>query len=225
MKPTIHPPALLTRYAELWNAVSATSDAARLQKLQLLREFSSELHAGRSIALASGQQEWAEQMLALESSMMKLRKGHPLTGSLQDCLARPDHPVGISRSFSPDFEQAVGTEPFERFDRTWEKALALEALQIGWRFWALDAWVMIQQADQFHRSLGASLGTRGIVLFVEGTPGRSASSPSQGPMLWPGRWWIVLESGLDPLNLELADIPGLSLSHEGLKWNLLFPPR
>lgn len=216
---------LLEPYRQRWASFGA-GRSSHLLKLVILRDLVRILHTERSRMLAEGGRAAPRFLKPLEERIAELRHASQLSGSLDEWLE-----LNPKKAFEP-VESEIPTELFEsiprdrleRYDRAWELAIAMEAMRIGWSFWALDAWINPVAAQEFHSALNSRLVPEAAVLFAEAAP-ISKSSPSASVSGWRGRWLIVVQSQIsDPAaDFELDSLPGILFSPQEPIWKRLFP--
>ncbi|MGE0614720.1 MAG: hypothetical protein AB7P04_03690, partial [Bacteriovoracia bacterium] len=203
-----------------WDDSAALAECSLL-RLVILRDLYRYLHAERSKVLVEGSKKSVDDIRALQTSLEELR-GQDLRGlSLSDVISRAKagKPLDTPRRPAAELLQKIEREKLERYDRKWESALAAEAFHCGWGFWHLDAWVKVSTAEAFHGHLSRSLWPKGIVLFVEASPGNSLDKTDEP--IWKGRWVCTLSPQKDPKATPLLSIPGISSRPDEPRWNLL----
>jgi hypothetical protein len=216
----------LVRAESRWH--DCTGPDAPLLKLATLRELVRGLHIERSRCLATGRKEETLAIKFWESRAEELRNSSSLDGGLKELLAGAPPARKRTRLLPEALLASLDKSRFERYDRQWEAALAAEACTLGWRFWALDAWVEVSQAEEWNARLQELSWPYAVVLFAEPAPGSERATDSDAP-LWRGRWTLVVHprfNSASELSLDLPRWPGSPPSApQPPQWKLLFSPK
>ncbi len=216
---------LFERAALRWDDYEGLEESTLL-RLAILRDLMREIHAERSRCLAEGKKADAQAFRDREKAIEDLRKVSPLSGKLPDCLARSSQAKARTRLLPEALFGFLAREKLERYDRAWEATLAAEAAALGWCFWALEAWVDIQQVEKWQEALTGQLIPHGVILFAENSETQAPSDvESGGPVLWHGRWYIVLKSQFRTPHFNVERLPGVSKDPELPQWRMLFSPK
>lgn len=216
-------------YIDRWN-LSKGMPQATLLRLSVLRDLVRALHAEKSQHLAAGQTQEAQSMKTLEARIDELKGSAPLEGPLPDLVFGTSKLRKRTRLLPNALFEMIPKDRFERFDRVWESAIAAEAAGTGWRFWCLDAWVEISDAEAWHRALSESIWPKGVVIFVESAPAAESATAevATDKPVWQGRWFLVAEPGIttgDQMSAPLSELPGASPVHPAPRWKLLYSPK
>lgn len=217
LKPILEPAA------DRWHDSEGLEESTLL-RLAVLRDLVRQIHSAKSKALARGAKDEAETYRYWERRIEELRSSAALSGSLDEVL-RSTQPIRKRTRLLPDsLFSFIEKEKLERYDRSWEAILAAEAISLGWRFWALDAWVKIPQAEEFHKALGTQLIPHGVLLFAE-----SAEDGAVTETAWHGRWVVILKPRFLTPDFRVSELPGLvsgvTQDTPSANWKLLFSPK
>lgn len=213
---------LIARSAERWCEYEGLEESTLL-RLAILRDLIRLLHAEKSRCLARAMKEEAKTLTLWERQIERVRGMTRLTGQLDDVFQGKIKASKHVRPLPEALFAHIEKEKFERYDRLWEAALAAEAAARSWNFWALEAWVKIAEAADWHKALEALLLPRGIVLFAEMAEPSANAEPSP-PDLWHGRWILVLHPNLSEKDFPLHSLPGLSETPAPPAWKPIYPP-
>lgn len=210
----------IATYQARWEQ-SASIEEKTLLRLAILRDLMRELHAEKSRYLASGNREQAQTLRDWEKQASELKNAASLDGELLELLQGDPASIRKRTRLLPEaLFSIVDKEKFERYDRAWESVIAAEAAHQGWRFWTVDAWVRISEAEVWHKALGTQILPHGIVLFAETAP--SSETDTHYSELWHGLWTIVMKPRFLTPDFRLKQLPGISLEPEPPQWKLLF---
>ena len=177
--------ALVAEFETRW-ADAGQAKHSLLLRLTLLRELARKLHAGRSSVLAQSGAEAREIMAPLhllEQKAEALRATDALTGSLSECLDRANPNSPPAPLATPRMGQRLGRGKLDRPDRTWERAIAIEAEAQDFTLEGIEALVPMRQVEAWSNALERELWPVGVVLFTETSP---TTSQANG---WRGCWW------------------------------------
>lgn len=216
-------PAFLEPLEDRWNHCQGLPEEGLL-RLALLRELTRKLHTEKSKILALGKKEAVGELKVWEDKIHKIREATRLDGKLSDLLETPRPPGKRTRLLPEALYTTIPRDRFERYDRQWEALIAAEACSQGWSFWAMSAWVQIEQVEEYDTQLRERLWPRALVLFSESSE-ESSSSTIEGTH-WHGRWLILLDAHLrapQELHTDFSHLPGVRPQSES--WRLLFSPR
>lgn len=223
---------LVASHAERWRHCEGAAEATLL-RLAILRDIIRALHAQKSTCLATGRRDLVQELKRWETRLHELRSQFKLEGQADlVSLVEGSDPVRKRTRLLPEaLFSSIEREKLERYDRQWELALAAEAAALGWRFWALEAWVEITLVEEWNNRLGEQLWPSGIVLFVESSPvqGPAVDAGGKESPLWRGRWIAVVHPRFkspSEIALNLAQWPGTPPEPPSPPaWKLLFSPR
>lgn len=220
------PEVFIGHYEQKWTHCEGLTEAT-LIRMSILREMVRELHAEKSQCLARGMRSEIQKYKGWEARLEELRSASSLEGPLRELLNSTTEVRKRTRLIPEAVYSFLTKEKLERYDRAWESALIAEAASLGWCFWALDAWVKISQAEEWHRMLGERLLPNGIVLFAEASPNSGMDgdpAPAPEASIWAGRWWIVLQARWKTPDFQLDRMPGTSLIPSAPRWKLMYSP-
>lgn len=220
--PTRSLPAFFEPIEDRWNHCEGLPEEGLL-RLALLRELTRALHAEKSRVLAHGAKGEALELRAWEDKIHEVREATRLDGKLSELLTTQRPPGKRTRLLPAALHTSIPRDRFERYDRQWEALLAAEGASQGWSFWALDAWVQIDQAETCDAALRDRLWPRAVVLFSESADERGAGIEGSE---WHGRWLVLLHAQLrtpQELNTDFGQLPGLRAGSAA--WRLLFSAR
>jgi hypothetical protein len=216
-------------HGERWRHTEGQPESTLL-RLAVLRDIVRSLHAQKSRCLASGRRDLSQALRGWEQRLHELRNQAKLEGELTE-LVTGSTPIKKRTRLLPEaLYAAIDREKLERYDRQWEAVLAAEAASLGWRFWALEAWVEITLVEDWNRALNEQLWPSGLVLFVESS-GVQAPAPAtdQEFPLWRGRWLLVVHPRFkspEEIALNLSQWPGTPPeAPQPPHWKLLFSPK
>ncbi len=215
------PEHLLRPYSERWEEIEQ-ADETTLVRLSLLRDLVREIHAEKSSLLAKGSRDEASKYRSLENRINDVRSAARLDQPLWQLLDPETEFKKRTRLLPETLFNFIPKNRFERYDRQWECAIAAEAASIGWKFWALDAWVEIPEAENWHRKLSAQLLPHGIILFAETLQDSAVPHDADS---WHGRWFVVLRPRFLTPNFGVAELPGTRATPHPPRWKLLFTPK
>ena len=175
-----------TEWIQRWKAVQSQPSGALL-RLALLRDYARKLHAERSACMATGNAPRGHQIESLEAKLAWLRTRLDLIQNANepDLLLQQITPPNSSvkeTALPKRLTSLLPAEKLNRYDRAWERALAVEALKAKWCFWSADHLVRLDQAEHFHQELTDLLWPDGLILYVESGGGTTP------PQHWNGRW-------------------------------------
>jgi hypothetical protein len=205
--------------------------ACRLLRLEVLRELASRNHAALSRELALGTADASPELSQLDAYLEVVadQKATPEQLSLLESDLsrwierglRPGTHASVKTPVEPsklpkELLQEIPQDRFERRDRRFERAIALEACRQNWHFWALEITLPIRKVETWNRDLIQKLWPLGVILFVEATLPSTPETP-QGELSWRGRWHLVL---CPSVSQPIHEIP---VSGPGIDWTLLYP--
>jgi hypothetical protein len=201
---------------------SAGLEETTLLRLALLRDLIRRLHAEKSACMARGQKAESQAFGETEKRLTELRGAATLDAPLDELLLRTSPIRRRTRLLPEALHSFIPKDRFDRYDRQWETAIAAEALSQGWRFWMLDAWVRIADAEEWHHQLGEHLHPHGLILFAESAP--DALAAHAPPDLWHGQWHIVLKPRFLTPDFRVQELSGTSDQPQPPRWRLLYSP-
>lgn len=220
--------SLIERAGLRWDDCEGLEEAT-LIRLAILRDLLRDLHGERSKCLADGKKDLAQSFRGSEKQVEDLRTASPLAGKLNDTLANSAKAKRRTRLLPEALFGFIPRDKLERFDRTWEATLAAEAASLGWCFWSLDAWIDIREAERFQEDLASHLNPHGVILFAESAqeqaPSQTALDQPAGPVLWHGRWYVVLKPMYLTPEFHIERLAGVSKNPGVPSWRLLFSPK
>ena len=161
-----------------------------LLRLVLLRELIQNLHLEKSKCLANGNKPKAQEIKIWETQIQKLKDSQQLTGELFSLIQKSDSTPKRKRILPENLILALGRNNLDRFDRTWDTAIAAEAVSLGWHFWSMDAWVKISLLGEWNQTLTEKLWPHGLILFVESSQTQCELDESDS---WRGTWMLALD--------------------------------
>jgi hypothetical protein len=211
-------PDHIERASERWKSVG-TLPESDLLRLAITRDLMHDLHADKSRFLSKGQKEQTAFFKSHEKKMEEIRCSSPLNGDLKDILSGSVKLKKRTRLLPDGLFTNIAREKFERYDRQWEAAVASEACQLSWPFWALDASLDLQKIDDWNRRLNSFLWPNGIVLFVE------SISLENEAATWTGRWILVLKPDFRNPAESFPDFNQWPGTRSQVVWRLLFSPK
>lgn len=219
------PRELLDPYEQRWTHPYESKVECELHRLSALRDLSRAIHARRSAMLAQGEQSQARAYRNWEAQINRLRDLSSLNVPFSEVLFMQPDPKKPKFHFIPEgLAAAITREKFERYDREWEKALAAQACVAGWRFWAIEVWVEISKAEEFHLGLVQTIDPHGIVLFSESSS--TADAPMgvrpSAPDRWHGRWILAVQPRFETPEFRINSLPGVTLNEGHPQWKHLF---
>jgi hypothetical protein len=204
-----------------WNTFESPEEATLL-RLSCLRDLIRDLHADKSRLLAKGKKQEAQDLKTLETRIEDLRTASELGSSLDEILVGTT-PIKKRTRLLPDaLYGAIPKQRFDRYDRIWETALAAEAASLGWTFWAMDAWVGVQSAEEFQKGLQTNLLPHAVILFAESHEKQEAG---EGQSLWHGLWYIVMQTRFRTPDFKASILPGVSQTPTPPAWKSIFLPK
>lgn len=203
-------------FSDRWQEASAAKDEIIL-KLGILRDFSRQVHAERSVSLARGSVAELQRLEKLDQNLNSLLTSReetlkiPLEQLLENSASHLEK--APPSSFPAEFVAIIPKEKLERYDRKWELVISRQCLKQGWKFWKLESAVAIPEVEVFHNGLAQSLWPNGVLLFAE-----SAAPLSSPQSRWSGRWVIAARPFWEPNHL-----PSPYFELGANNWELLFP--
>ena len=211
---------IIESYYPLWAECSEQPETLLL-RLCLLRGLIRKLHAEKSKYLARGLKKECLDIKEWERKLSELKDASSLQFDLPALDEHIESPgfKKKKRLLPEAFFRVFERQKFDRYDREWEAAMASEAIQAGWRFWSLKAWVKIDQVEGWEQRLSDRLWPHGAILFAE-----------SGTLLnsyWEGTWTLVLHPKYKhPEELLLHFDPNPKVPQETeakpYSWKLLF---
>ncbi len=186
------PPRPFESLKRKWEQVES-SNYQSLLRLAITRDLARQVHAGISGSMADSRAAKVEagSLRDLNTRLDSLR-GHrtfnfAFNTLMEDFSALPEETS--PRKLSARLLAAFGRERLERYDRSWELAIAVDAERAGWAFWHADSAMPLQAVSAWNQGLGDRLFPRGIVLFCEKSP----EPATDDSLLWGGRWSVVTD--------------------------------
>ena len=224
---------LLDSHSERWRHCEGQPESTLL-RLAILRDIVRALHAEKSNYLAKGRKDLTQEIRKWETRLYDLRNEAKIEGELLQLISG-DGPLRKRTRLLPEaLFTSIERDKLDRYDRQWEHALAAEASTLGWRFWALEAWVEITLVEEWNARLSEQLWPTGVVLFVESSSTNSPKTPPPSAMelecpIWRGRWILVVHPQFKnpaEIALNLAQWPGTPCEPPSPPaWKLLFSPK
>jgi hypothetical protein len=216
------PQEIISRQLARWDDAEGLPETTLL-RLAMLRDLVRALHSEKSVCLATGKRAESQQFGSLEKKLGELRGAFSLSGRFNELIEAPSLRKR-TRLLPEALFAAIPREKFDRYDRQWESVIAAEAIALGWRFWELDAWVSVREAESWHRQLGEQLIPHGIILFAESIsdPPDVVRVPAE---VWHGRWTTVLQPSYATPDFRVRSLPGTSLEPAEPRWRMVFSPR
>jgi hypothetical protein len=230
-QPTAHVEGLIKEASERWRLAGGVPESDLL-RLSIARDLMHALHAQKSRFLAQGQRDQASTLRDYEAKMEEIRTSAPLSAGLEEIFAGTAKLKKRTRILPEPLFSVLEREKLERYDRTWEAALASESCHLGWSFWSLEARLDIQKIEEWNRRLAQRLWPGGIVLFVESisldpvrTTPESGSAEKSNSTSWLGRWITLMHPRFQAAPTLLSEVNEWPGTRAPIAWKLLFFPK
>jgi hypothetical protein len=169
----------------------ADHSAVKLLRMAVLRDYARQLHAERSTCMAKGNIPRGHAIEDVEKKLEALRDRPELLAgdeTLRELLLLRFQDTEAPNTLPSSF--AIPKDRLERYDRHWERAIALLAADDDWNVFAITATVQLKKVETFHERLSDQVWPDAVILFVEGL-----AESSTIPKEWAGKWVGVARPG------------------------------
>ncbi len=218
------PSELVEGSIERWK-VCGNLEETTLLRLSILRDLMRKMHAEKSRCMAYGRHTLVQDFNLWEKKIEWLRSAADLSMGLEDAIERADTVRKRTRLIPEALFTFIPREKLERYDRSWEAAIAAEASSLGWCFWQLTAWVRIEAVETWQEQLVDRLIPHGVILFAESSerePDPKGFSPADS---WLGSWHVVLKPQYRTPDFRISQIEGTSPGAKEPEWRILYSPK
>ena len=212
-----------------WNDCNELS-GKRVLQLSLLRQLIRKLHSEKSRYLARGLRKEAQDLKEWELKIQNLRERPSLNEDLATLLQSSAPLNKAKQQRLPEaLFQRIDSEKLNRYDREWEKAIASEAIHLGWNFWSFTLWVKVDLIEEWEKKLSSVLWPHGVILFAENYGQKTSFHVDElnSTTLWQGQWTLVMDSRFQHPSEILSSLTSVQELPENPpaapKWARLYP--